>query len=346
MYLAYTLSYIIESIAFSNNYSVIASYICIKFGCRIAAAVGALSGSLFLFASSFATNYYFFCILYGTYAGVISGMLNMPIIWACWEFFPSNIGLVSSFGISAYSLGPTIFGLIWTSLINPSNESPFITFPENKDDESQYFGSSVYDNVPGAIRWMSLIYLVSSLLGIYMVRSQGGTKETQMDQRTLTLKDVAKQKNFWLLSLNCFFSFAFYAYFVSEYKNFGHTKIKDDHFLSYLGSTGFLVGGVSRLLWGFAIDKYDWKRVSYVAIISQVFICGTIYYIASVKILYFIWSTLGFIFGSSTYLIIIVACKIIYPHDDWILSWSFLGFTLLAISLWGVELFIWPVKFI
>jgi hypothetical protein len=42
-----------------------------------------------------------------------------------------------------------------------------------------------------------------------------------------------------------------------NYKSFGFTSIKDDAYMSLIGSLASFVSGIFRLVWGYWFDKYS-----------------------------------------------------------------------------------------
>ncbi|CAG9316341.1 unnamed protein product [Blepharisma stoltei] len=285
------------------------------------------------------TKYYAFCLLYGLNAGIASGMISMPAIWACWGFYSKRIGLISSIGLAGKSIGPTVFGFLWAWLINPNNESI-----KNNNKNDQYFASYVNNNVPGAIRWVSLAYFITAIFGICMICNKKHEKSEEKENKTsMKLIEVIKQKRFWLLTMLFYFFYIFYVYLLSEYKEFGTTQINDDLFFTCIGAIGFLLGGMSRLLCGYFLDKFLWWKVALTSASIQICISLSIYYIVVSEVLYAVWVLIGFIFVSCTGLVLVMTCKAIYPHDDWILSYSNTGFTLLIGSLYAYQLLVFPI---
>ncbi|CAG9328311.1 unnamed protein product [Blepharisma stoltei] len=340
MYLAFTLSYILEPLCF-----IVASYLCEIIGCKFTAYIGTILGCIILFASSFTTNPYLFSILYGLAEAIISGMIDMPVIWACWPYFPNKTGLVTSIGFSGYSLGPTIFGLIWTMMVNPNNKSPHSK--HNGNSSSSYFGHEVYNKVPATIRWICLIYLIMQLAGTSMITSHDKTKKgsdgIKLEKRSLKLKDILKQSLFWKLSLNFYFFVAPYAFLFTNYKSIGLTKHKNDHLFSYLGSIGFVTSCISRIFWGILVDKYGWKRVTIVSGAIQFFVYCSIYFTLTEEYLFCACVIFAFSFGSGTYLILTIGTSLLYPKDPWVVSYAVIGVALNVVTIYFVQLFITPI---
>ena len=78
-------------------------------------------GTIGVYVSSFVTNFWLFVSLYGLMFGLGSGMCFMLPIQLAWEYYPENKGLYSGILLGAYGLGPFIFALLTTHLVNPDN---------------------------------------------------------------------------------------------------------------------------------------------------------------------------------------------------------------------------------
>lgn len=70
------------------------------------------------------------------------------------------LGLCSGVCMMAFGLGSLLFNFILLHLINPNNE---------KQDEKHLFPREVADNVPSALRYISLIYFVIGTIGCLLM---------------------------------------------------------------------------------------------------------------------------------------------------------------------------------
>mmetsp|Transcript_6703 Transcript_6703/g.6578 ORF Transcript_6703/g.6578 Transcript_6703/m.6578 type:complete len:171 (+) Transcript_6703:469-981(+) len=167
-------------------------------------------------------------------------------------------------------------------LVNPGNDSPHSS--KNGNTSTSYFGSNVYDKVPASLRWMSLMYFLIATIGTLLVRSN--TKEKKKVSSTQKISSVVQHKEFWLMFFSFYFLFAPYSFIFTNYKSIGLTKIKNDHFFAYLGSAGFFSACIARLIWGYLVDKYGWRKIALFSCAIQTLVCASIYYVIEIEELY------------------------------------------------------------
>jgi len=55
-----------------------------------------------------------------------------------------------------------------------------------------------------------------------------------------------------------------------NYKEYGLMQIKDDTFITHIGSYGAIMNGLGRLCWGALFDKFSFKLIS--TIINTIFL--------------------------------------------------------------------------
>lgn len=215
-----------------------------------------------------------------------------------WSHFPQYKTRISGIVIGGYGLGSAVFNLIATSLVNPHNESP-----HDKDKDGgvtyHYFKRSIADNVPDMLRWLSLMYLVLSIIGILLLTKKS-TFEVKEDTTEIapSVKAAIKTKQFIYLSFASIGSTckvkAVYGYYVaSNYKSFGDEAIGDDTFLAVIGSFGAFSNGSARFLWAYLMEKTSFKLAFMILLGVQAVLAATIYLIAPIPALYFIWVCLS-----------------------------------------------------
>lgn len=339
MNLGFALSYAVESVSLGIYYIVIAFIICRQIGHKLTSFIGTVVGSLLIFLSSFCDNYVVFCILWGFSGGIVSGMIGIPAIMACKGHYPKNIGFITSLGFSAYALGPTVFGLIFTALVNPDNLPPYQI--QEKNLEVSYFGPDVYNKVPETLRYLALMLFLTSTLGICMIFPK--KYELENKKSRLGFKDIIRDKNFWFLTCNFMLLYAPYPYIFTNYKSIGINKIKNDHFFAYLGSAGFLAGCLARIGWGFLVDKYGWRKNAIFSNIVQIILMSTAYYTIEYDFLYAVWVVLLFSYGSGVYLVLLMGITALYPNDEWVLSYAAIGSNIIVVLEYFIQLGITPI---
>lgn len=192
--------------------------------------------------------------------------------------------------IGAYGLGSSAFSLVATAMINPDNESA-----DEKEKEggvtNHYFSEDIANNVPTALRYLSLIYLCMASAGLIMMVNKAKTLYDTNEAESLcpSLKAGLKTFTFKLLVVCLYCSTAAGFYVMSAYKNFGQDKIDDDVFLTITGSVGGVFNGGFRYIWAHIMEVYNFKTVYLVLCGMQTVLVASLYYIADIKALFLIW---------------------------------------------------------
>ena len=94
-------------------------------------------------------------------------------------------------GLAAYSMAPSIYGFIFTMIVNPFDYSP--------KGDPKYFDYRVSDEVPSSIRYLSLIILAVGILGPLMMGRKKNINLDSTSSHNLSLKQVLLQGKFWYL---------------------------------------------------------------------------------------------------------------------------------------------------
>ena len=251
-----------------------------------------------VFITSFFTNVVgmilVYVLLFGLGVGitVISMKYTSPLI-VSWSHFPSHKGRISGIIISGFGFGSSIFNIVATTIINPDNERP-----DEKYHGIKYFKASIADEFPAMLRWLSLIYLILSIIGILLLSKPAPKSEesddiflldTQESEECPSVKAGAKTLEFWQLFFMALCSVTPGIYVVNSYKTFGSKAIDDDEFLAVVGSVSSVFNGSFRYVWGQLMDKTSFKISYAILICVQTVLIMSLYYIASVKALYLIW---------------------------------------------------------
>lgn len=282
--------FLFEGFSLGKNYVVFAVRLIEKIGRRLTLLI---SLSFFVggyFISSFITNPYLLIAVFGAGIGVCCGLGSIVSIWASWRYYPNSKGQVTGLAATGFQLGPTIFGLIFTFIANPFNESPDIEVDRGQTKD-YLFDEDVYDRVPMTMRWISFIGLVIGIIGLLCIIEKPTTQQNVLKHKNtyeVSEREGVTHKDFWLLLLSFFFSFFLWGYMADSYKTFGQTKIKDDHLLSYMGTAGCALGIVSNPFWGYLNDKWPFRAVMALNVGIQIVISSVIYWVVEYEELYFL----------------------------------------------------------
>ena len=82
------------------------------------------------YLSSYAPNFYIFCVLYGAIPPFCVGLLYLLPIHCGWAYFPKKKGMVTGIIVSSFAFANTAFGIISTWIVNPDNLKPTIIIYE------------------------------------------------------------------------------------------------------------------------------------------------------------------------------------------------------------------------
>lgn len=207
-----------------------------------------------------------------------------------WSHFPGYKPRVSGTIIAGFGFGASIFNLVATSLVNPSNKSTDIKVKDGGVTD-HFFSYDVASQVPSMLRWLALIYLIVSIVGILLLRNVKSRDNEETTEQT-AMKPHLKSKLFWRLVLSSLLSAAGGMYIAGTYKNFGDTRIENDAFLAVTGSVASVFNGSFRYLWAFYMEKSSFKTSYMTLLFLQMSLFCTLYYVASVKILFLCWVSL------------------------------------------------------
>ncbi len=108
----------------------------------------------------------------------------------------------------------------------------------------------------------------------------------------LSIKEIFKLKSFYIITLMLLNFGHASGLVLSYYKTFGQTFIKNDSYLSIVGSVSSFFNAIGRLLWGYLVDKLPFK-ICYLIQLTIIFVfVSTIYltkFMPENQIFYLIW---------------------------------------------------------
>lgn len=123
-----------------------------------------IAQALFIFVSSYATAIGTFIVLYGVMFGLCSGLNFMVPLVECNKYFPGRKMYVNGVVLTGTGLGSVVFGLFSYNFLNPMKVPP---------QKGYYLGTEMLKNislkVPECLRWLSLLYLLIGLMGVFMI---------------------------------------------------------------------------------------------------------------------------------------------------------------------------------
>ena len=187
-----------------------------------------------LIVSSLITDPIAFCWVYGISLGSFSSTVFLPSVWILWNYFPENKAKISGLLLAVYSLGSVPFGLMFTFLANPNDESAH--YIEGSSNNDRMFSESVSKNVPSTIRWTSATYLACVWIGLAFLprKMKDQVKNDEIQNFNITLKEMIRSLKFWNLLFLMLLTEAALIYLQTVYKILGIIYINDDHLISYI----------------------------------------------------------------------------------------------------------------
>jgi MFS transporter, OFA family, oxalate/formate antiporter len=260
-------------------------------------AIGNSIVVLSVFLTSFLKTYALIVLIYGLLFGlgvgitVIFTQYTTPLLIS-WSHFPQYKGRISGVIVSGFGFGSSIFNFVSTAMINPDNKKA-----DTKYHGDKYFDSDVSKRLPEVLRWLALMYLILSVIGLALLTRPKKKEENEeliekQDDECPSIQAGVKTKMFWILFVMALCSVTPGIFVLSSYKTFGKDKINNDEFLTTVGAVSSVFNGTFRYLWGLIMDRTSFK-LSYMIMLSvQTVLIVTLYYIAEVKALYLIWISL------------------------------------------------------
>ncbi len=101
---------------------------------------------------------------------------------------------------------------------------------------------------------------------------------------------------------------------INTYKKFGMQHIKDDVFLTAVGSVSAVFGGI-RFVWSYLADRYSFKFSYLIVLLMNVVFGFTLISVANVKALFMIWVCMLVWAEGAHFALVPAACaKMFGPH--------------------------------
>ena len=330
-----------------------------KIGFKLTMAIFYLIMASGLFVASYIKDFYLFAAVYGLVVGICDGILYTLPLWASWKYYPHRKGLVSGVTVGGFGIGTFLFCLLGQQLVNPDNQKA--TIPGISGE--MFYNEDVYSRVPSMLRVMALIVLILAAIGVSCIQlkpkhdgeqeipqtESSGTEQVQkrdtsislresvitsvplISQRvakSLTVKQIIQQQRFLQLFFMSMFSATGVMFVANNYKTFGQQKIKDDLFLTIVGSIGMIGNGLSRCAWGAIMDLKSFKKVYGVLLLAQIIAICTLSLISYSKILYFLWVVVILACEGGHFALFPSVCAKIFGSDDGAKAFSMVAFGL------------------
>ena len=271
--------------------------------------------------SSYITDPYVFIVVFGVMLGLGEGMTLMTPVWSVWKYFPHSKGKATGAVLFGYGFGPSIFGLAFTFLANPNNDSA--TLRVTNGATSYYlFDHNVADNIPRTLRYFALI--LGSLYFISMLLISEPNTETITGSiasigpvrsgvpQCPNLKTAFGTLVFWQLFAAMSLGLFYGVYMLTVYKAFGQKYESDDYYLSILGAVGIVFNAMGRFFLPASLDYVPFKVTFSISLSVQIVLGATFCSVAEHKTLFALWLCASFFSSGGVFAMFAIQCSKVF----------------------------------
>jgi len=286
------------SMCFSPLVAIIEEKIGVKYISLISTVIIIIT-NIFLYNSTKIFYIYGYMVLYGLF----NSMNYMPLIKNCLFYFPNKKGLINGFILFGYGTSSLIYNSIADYLINPSYKQI--------NSNTGFFDKEISNNVKKYLMFFNLFNGILSVFGFLILfeykEDDANNKNDDNDkigdknlkenlnekkENNFSVKDAFYQaiKGIQLYQLWTMSTFLQIVSFTvtNTFRSFGEQCLMPEYFLSNLTKTYSILNGLSRLIWGFLFDKFSFKYLYSVCMITQVFVSSFIFFSVKYQILFFL----------------------------------------------------------
>ena len=272
-----------------------------KKGIKIISLISTILIILTNLALYYSTNIY---SVYGCMVlyGIINAMNYMPIIKNCLLYFPHKKGLINGLVLFGYGTSSLIYNSIADYLINPDFHqiNPSTGFFDKEISKKVIIYLKFFNIFNGIVSIISFLILFeykknddtdnkdnNSNNNNENIESNNKSKENnEIEEGGISVKEAFIQATkgiqlyqLWIMST----VLQIVSFTVSNtYRSFAQQCLMKEDFLSNLTKTYAILGGISRLIWGYLFDKFTFKCLYSICIITQAivdsFLFNSIYY--------------------------------------------------------------------
>ena len=286
------------SMCFSPLVAIIEEKIGVKYISLISTVI-IITTNIFLYNSTKIFYIYGYMVLYGLF----NSMNYMPLIKNCLFYFPNKKGLINGFILFGYGTSSLIYNSIADYLINPSYKQI--------NSNTGFFDKEISNNVKKYLMFFNLFNGILSVFGFLILfeykEDDANNKNDDNDkigdknlkenlnekkENNFSVKDAFYQaiKGIQLYQLWTMSTFLQIVSFTvtNTFRSFGEQCLMPEYFLSNLTKTYSILNGLSRLIWGFLFDKFSFKYLYSVCMITQVFVSSFIFFSVKYQFLFFL----------------------------------------------------------
>jgi hypothetical protein len=228
--------------------------------------------------------------------GVGCGVINVSSIWPLHSIFGSSNATVTGLAMLGFSIGPSLYGLILTEIVNPDN----LTANGIKSTDEIY-PDSVSKRVPLGFLVLSAIFFTVGMISLLIIKIKPNSdSESSQDEAypTLSYKQIFQSSGFWRLFWFFFLSYFSMIFFISDYRTFMLKYIKDDHLISYTNTISIITDNIGSVVWMIFLDYTSFNTSMIVINSILMILLATLPIIWNIPIAFIVWiCALWFCFG-------------------------------------------------
>jgi len=200
---------------------------------------------------------------YGFVSAFGQNIALIPTLTTGMKWFPRNKGIAMGCVVGGFGGGALVFNFIQTAILNPNNVSP----AESGPHKGYFTDPDLLSRVPGLLLTLGGIYLGLGLFACLIITQppsdwlEKSSKEEEVaaNQEYVTPCEALQRKELFLLWITRLSVVLMSNGISAFYKAFGQTFIRDDRFLSLVGSINSVFNCTGRVFYGFIMDKTAYK---------------------------------------------------------------------------------------
>ena len=238
--------------------------------------------------------------------GIINAMNYMPIIKNCLFYFPNKKGLITGLVLFGYGTSSLIYNSIADYLINPSFHqinptTGFFDIAISKKVKLYLKFFNIFNGIMSVISFLILFEYKKNddkdnenNEDNDSINKNRELEKNEINGNKIEIKETSKNRNIekgdvievgisvkeafiqatkgiqiyqlWIMST----VLQMVSFIISNtYRSFAQQCLMEEHFLSNLTKTYSILSGISRLIWGYLFDKFAFKCLYSICIITQ-----------------------------------------------------------------------------
>ena len=267
----------------------------------------------------YSTNitYAYACMIF---YGIINAMNYMPVIKNCLLYFPNNKGLINGLVLFGYGTSSLIYNSIADYLINPfyrqiNPSTGYFDTYISKNVIKYLLFFNIFNGIIAIISFLLLFEYKINLKNdkeTFIQKNKEEKYENLVDNNIEVKESIIQEKGkykyekeevrislkeafiqaikgiqiyqLWIMST----ILQIVSFTISNtYRSFAQQCLMEEYFLSNLNKIYSILSGISRLIWGYFFDKFTFKSLYSICIITQAIVDSILYNSVHYPILFF-----------------------------------------------------------